>query len=228
MSGHLGHNSLVRTSLPIKHSYLPHKRCRWDADLAISPYVFIRLACLADFFFIQQLYFPRNLLKSITPFFYVQFGEWNCQSKERFISSVSGLGGATSYRNNPGSQSAQKLYSSSWDRGSPTSWLGSGETAKKGGSSLLRRTHLCHKRATWRSKPCLTDPPLREMASALGRFSLHLPLQDLAITLAIRNKCTLWGDKDSLITIILLRLPWTLFQVGLTCGLPCSPLHDPV
>lgn len=49
MSGWEAITLLLRTSLPIKHSYLSHKRCRWDADSAINPYIFTQLAGLATF-----------------------------------------------------------------------------------------------------------------------------------------------------------------------------------
>lgn len=119
----LGHNSPVRTSLPIKHSYRPHKRCRWDTDFAINPYIFIRLTCLAYFFFLIQLHFPGTLLQSITLFLYTQFREWNCHSKGLFP-LVGGLAGLLLQKIiQVDSQNSKKFCSISRNRGSPSSLM---------------------------------------------------------------------------------------------------------
>lgn len=59
-----------------------------DAESAINPYIFIRLAGLAFFFFKQNkkktFFFVCFVLKSPILSFYFKFGKRNCQSNDSF------------------------------------------------------------------------------------------------------------------------------------------------
>lgn len=191
---------------------------------------------LPIFFFKQQLYFPGTLLQSTTLSLYVQFGNWNCQSKDLLL-VVSSLGGAPSQKQKiviiiqVESQNSKKFCSSSSGRRSPIS-LSWPRQLQRGNLPGLPQEppfvlHLaCYQQATCGSKACLTEPPLRAIPLALG-LPIPAPTLSEPISSAMRNKCTLEGDEDLLPDKTLLSFPWILLKLGLNFILLYSCLHCP-
>lgn len=164
----------MRTSLPIKHSYLPHKRCRWDTDLAINPYIFIHLTGLAYFFF----FFWTAIIFSWEPFtksyFFPLCSIWVMElSIKRLFSSGKWSSWGYLIGDQIDSQSSKKFYNGCRNKGSLSSltWPRQ-KLQRRGGPFLLYSTHPCHMPAICKSKPCLTGPPLQEMPSGLSLPSL--------------------------------------------------------